>query len=62
MEKYFEKLKLAVKEVMFAVKTNAKFERTKHEMKLSEFFRNSPLADIELSRDRSESRNEEAVE
>jgi len=62
MGKYFEKLKFAGKKVMLAIKTNMKFEQTKHEVKLSEFFRNSPLAGIELSRDRSESRNDKAVE
>jgi len=62
MGKYFEKLKFAGKKVMLAIKTNIKFEKIKHEVKLSEFFRNSPLVGIELSRDRGESRNDKAVE
>jgi hypothetical protein len=34
----------------------------KPEMKLSEFFRNSPLDGIDFSRDESEPRNSKAVE
>jgi hypothetical protein len=60
MEKIFERFKSTIDEVIFVIKT--KFERKKPAMKLSEFFRNSPLAGIDSSRDESEPRNSKAVE
>jgi hypothetical protein len=62
MEKIFERLRSTIDEVIFVIKTKAKFERKKPEMKLSEFFRNSPLDGIDFSRDESEPRNSKAVE
>ena len=62
MEKIFERLRSTIDEVTFVIKTSAKFERKKPEMKLSEFFRNSPLDGIDFSRDESEPRNSKAVE
>jgi len=62
MEKIFERLKSTIDEVIFVIKTKTKFERKKPAMKLSEFFRNSPLDGIDFSRDESEPRNSKAVE
>ena len=62
MEKIFERLRSTIDEVIFVIKTKAKFERKKPDMKLSEFFRNSPLDGIDFLRDESEPRNSKAVE
>jgi len=62
MEKIFERLKSTIDEVISVIKTKTKFERKKPAMKLSEFFRNSPLDGIDFSRDESEPRNSKAVE
>ncbi len=59
MEKYFGTLK---HKILVKIRTRKIHKQKQTEMKLSEFFRNSPLVGVNFSRDKSGNRNKKTVE